>query len=67
MSGWVDAAECGRAALWAAGLCAMGLASALLALLPRDQEGANVGLAAGVAFGLFAAAVWFVAAECGIG
>ena len=67
MSGWLDAAECYRAALWAAGLCALGLASAVLALLPRDREGANAGLAAGIAFAVFVGVAWYVVAMCGIG
>ena len=62
----MDVAECWRAAVWAAGLCALAAGSVLLALLPRDREGANAGLASGVALGVFGAAVWFVAAKCGI-
>ena len=60
----MDAAECGRAAVWVAGLCAAGLGGAVLVLLPRDPEGADAGLAAGIAFGAIAAAVWYVAAVC---
>ncbi len=58
--------ECGRVVLWAAGLCAVGLGCSLLARLPRDGKGVDAGLAPGVAFGAFAAAVWLVAAMCGV-
>ena len=61
-----EAAECGRVALWAAGVCAAGLGVSPLARLPRDGEGAATGLATGVACGAFAAAVWLVAAMCGV-
>ena len=64
MSGWLEAAECCRAAVWAAGLCAVG--SVLLAVLPRDREGAGAGLAAGALVGAFAAAAWLLAGMCGV-
>ena len=66
MSGWLEAACC-RAAVWAAGLCAMAVGNVLLTALPRDREGAGAGLAAGAAVGAFAAAVWLAAAVCGAG
>ncbi len=61
-----EAAECARVVLWAAGLCAVGLGGSLLARLPRDGEGVDTGLATGVAFGAFAAAVWLAAGMCGV-
>ncbi len=64
MSSWMDAGECCRAAVWAAGLCALGIGSVLLAVLPRDRVGAGAGLAAGFAFGVFVAAAWYVSAAC---
>ncbi len=67
MSGWLEAAECCRAAVWAAGLCAVGVGGLLLAVLPRDREGVNPGLAAGAALGMFAAAAWLLAGMCGAG
>ena len=65
MSGWLEAAECCRAALWAAGLCALAIGGALAVLLPRDGEGTSAGLAAGAAFGVLLAAAWYVSAACG--
>ena len=41
-------------------------AAALVAVLPRDGEGSSAGLAAGIAFGLLAAAVWCAGAACGV-
>jgi len=66
VSGWLEAAECCRAAVWAAGLCAVAAGSVLLAVLPRDREGADAGLAAGAAVGTFAAAAWVLAGTCGL-
>ncbi len=57
---------CFRFALWAAVLCAMGTAAALVAVLPGDGEGSSAGLAAGIALGLLAAAVWCAGAACGV-
>ena len=59
----MDAAECGRAAVWVAGLWAMGIGIAVV-VLPRDPKGANAGMAAGIAFGAIAAAAWYVVAAC---
>ena len=67
MNGAMGAAECGRVAVWAAGLCAVGVASVLLRMLPRDREGAGVGLAAGIALGVFVTVAWCVTAMCGVG
>ena len=58
------AAACGAAAVWTAGLCAVGVGSALRAVLPRDREGLGVGLASGIAVGMFVTAAWYVAAVC---
>ena len=58
MSGWLAAAECCRAAVWAAALCAVAMGGVLLTVLPRDREGAGAGVAAGAALGAFAAAAW---------
>ncbi len=63
----MDPAECCRAAVWAAGLCAFAAGSVLLAVLPRDREGMGVGLVAGGALGMFAAAAWLLAGMCGAG
>ena len=60
------AAGCGEIALWAAGLCAVTAAGVLLALLPRDRGGLHVGLAGGVAVGMFVAAAWHVSTACRI-
>ncbi len=59
-----EAAECGRVAVWVAGLCAVAFGSVLLATLPRNREGFNVGLASGIALGMFAALAWHVSAAC---
>ena len=66
MSGWLEAAECCRAAVWAAGLCAVAVGSVVLTVSPRDREGAGAGLAAGAAVGTFVAAAWLLAGLCGI-
>ena len=62
---------CCQAAVWAAGLYALGIWSVLLAALsmarPRDGEGPCSGLATGVGLALLAAAVWYVSAECRAG
>ena len=58
------AAGCGGVALWTAGLCAVSAAGVLLALLPRDREGFDVGLAGGTAVGMFVAAAWCVSTAC---
>ena len=63
----MEAAECGRVALWAAGLCALGAGMVLLAVLPRDREGSDVGLAAGMALGAFVTAALYMSAMCGVG
>ena len=60
----MSGAECGRTVLWVGGLCAVGAAAALLAVLPRDREDLHVGLAGAVALGMLAAAVWYVATVC---
>ena len=60
------ATECIAVALWAAGLCALGAASVVLVVLPRDREGLRVGLAGGVALGMVTTAVWYVSAACGV-
>ncbi len=57
---------CCQAAVWVAGLYALGVWS-VLAARPRDGEGPSAGLATGVGLALLAAAVWYVAAECGAG
>ena len=59
-----EAAECGRVAVWAAGLCAGALASVLLAVQPRNREGAGAGLAVGIALGMFVAVAWHVWMAC---
>ena len=58
------AAECGRVAVWVAGLCAVAFGSALLAASPRYREGFNVGLASGIALGMFVALAWHVSTVC---
>ena len=63
MSSGIGAA-CG-AVLWAAGLLSLGVGSVLLAVLPRDREGVNAGLAAGIALGAVVAMVRYVSAACG--
>ena len=60
-----EAALCGRAVLWAAGLCAVALGSALLAVLPDDRERVNAGLAGGAALGMFVTVAWHAVAACG--
>ena len=67
MSGAMGAAECGRVAVWTAGLCAGGVGSVLLLMLPRDRSAAGVGLAAGIALGAFVTVAWCVTAMCGVG
>ncbi|MCY4661774.1 MAG: hypothetical protein OXF93_18495 [Acidobacteria bacterium] len=59
-----EAAECGRVAVWVAGLCAVAFGGALLAASPRNREGFNVGLASGIAFGMFVALAWHVSTAC---
>ena len=66
MNGWLEASECCRAAVWAAGLCAVAVGGVLLTVLPRDREGAGAGLAAGAAVGTFVAAAWLLAGTCGV-
>ena len=61
MSGAVG---CGALVLWATGLCAVGAAGALLVLLPRDREGLSVGLAGGIAVGMFVTVAWYVSTTC---
>ena len=61
-----EATECGRVALWAAGLCAVAFSGALLVALPRNREAVGGGLAAGVLLGAFATASWYVVAVCGM-
>ena len=58
------AAGCGAVVLWASGLCAVALGSAVLAALPRDREGFNVGLAGGIAVGMCVTLAWYVSAAC---
>ena len=58
------AAECGAVVLWASGLCAAGAAMSVLAALPRNREGFSVGLAGGVASGMFVALAWYVSTAC---
>ncbi len=58
------AAACGAMVLWMSGLCAVAVGIVLLAALPRDREGFNVGLAGGVALGMFAAVAWYVSTAC---
>ena len=67
MNGAMGAAACGRAAVWTAGLCAGGVGSVLLLMLPRDRAGAGVGRAAGIALGAFVTVGWCVTAMCGVG
>ena len=57
-------AECGRIGLWVASLCAVLAGSVLLAAAPRDREGLHVGLAGGIAVGMFVTAVWYVSTAC---
>ncbi len=59
-----EAAECGRVAVWAAGLCAIAFGGALLAAFPRNREGVGAGLAAGIALGMFVALAWHVSTAC---
>ena len=61
----MGAAECGRVAVRAAGPFAVGVAGALLVVLPRDREGINVVVAAAVAVGVFGTVAWCVVAMCG--
>ena len=58
-----EAALCGQVALWAAGLCAAGAATAVL-VVRRNPEACNVGLASGIALGMFVALAWHVSAAC---
>ena len=60
----MGAAECGRVVVWVAGLCAAAAASALLAVLPRDREGFDVGLAGAVVLGVALMAAWHVSTVC---
>ena len=64
MSGWIDL-ECG-AVVWAAGLCVVCAAGALMRPLPRDREGIAAGVVCGIAFGMLVALARFVAAMCGV-
>ncbi len=50
--------------MWVAGLCAAEVASALLAVLPRDREGFDVGLAGAVLLGVVLMAAWHVSTVC---
>ena len=59
-----EAAECGRIAVWAAGLCAVAFGAALLAASPRNREGVGAGLAGGIAVGMFVALAWQVWMAC---
>ena len=59
-----EAADCGRVAVWVAGLCAVAFGSALLAALPRNREGLGAGLACGIALGMFVALAWHVSSAC---
>ena len=59
-----EAAECGRVAVWLAGLCTVAFGSVLLATIPRHWEGFNVGLASGTALGMFVALAWHVSTAC---
>ena len=61
-----EAAECGRIVLWAFGLCAVGAAMAVSAALPRNREGFSVGLAGGVALGMFMTLAWYVWTACAV-
>jgi hypothetical protein len=56
--------ECVAAALWAAGLCGLALASVRLVMLPSDREGGSAGLAAGIGFGMCVIAVWHAWMAC---
>ena len=62
MSGAVG---CGLLMVWSLGLCVFATAVALTGVLPRDREGLHVGLAGGIAAGLFVTAVWYVSTACG--
>ena len=59
------AAGCCVWVLWVLGLCALGPAVALTAVLPRDREGLHVGMAGGMAAGLFVTAAWYVSTAFG--
>ncbi|MCY4662893.1 MAG: hypothetical protein OXF93_24285 [Acidobacteria bacterium] len=59
-----EAAECGRVAVWAAGLCALALGSVLLGAFPRNREGVGIGLAGGIALGMFVGVAWQVWTAC---
>lgn len=59
-----EAAECGRVAVWVAGLCAVALGSVLLAAIPRHRAGFHVGLASGIALGMFVGLAWHVSTAC---
>ena len=60
------AAGCGLLVLWAAGLCVFAAAIALTVVLPRNREGLHLGMAGGMAAGLFVTAVWYVSTACGV-
>ncbi len=59
------AAGCGLLVVWAAGLCVCGTVVALTVGLPRDRGGLHVGLACGIAAGLFVTVAWYVSTACG--
>ena len=59
-----EVAECGRVAVWLAGLGAVAFGSVVLAAIPRNREGLGVGLASGIALGMFVALAWHVSAAC---
>ena len=67
MNGVMDAAERGCVVVWAVALCAPGTGSLLLAMLPRDRDGAGGGMAVGIVVGGLATAARHVVATCGIG
>ena len=56
-----EAAACGRV-VWTAGLLALGVGSLLLAVLPRDRESGQAGVAMGAALAVSAWRMW---AACG--